>query len=205
MAGIFRVNPETKASVNRVAYKIGMFASKLKMPTFYNIGAAAIGVGGKLLIKEYKMGEVRKAIENDMHPVVKFSFTPEKVMSMAYIMNIPVNSKTNEHETGIWTVMLPDISVHYSPRDIEMSHSFSRFASIKKDWESMRSLGFDSFTIWRSMKSLGVDGWESDAIDRRCFYEMIQPSKSKNIGMDMIGHGLFYHMTQLAKMVFGSK
>jgi len=63
MGGGIRVNLETRAKVRRMALNAGMLASKLRVPTLYNIGADVIGVTGKSLIKGYDAGGVRRMID----------------------------------------------------------------------------------------------------------------------------------------------
>jgi len=57
---------EDMSKVNRVAFNAGMLARKLRVPTFYNIGADAIGLAGKALIKGYDVGGVRRKIDQTL-------------------------------------------------------------------------------------------------------------------------------------------
>ena len=73
MSGMFSVKPATRAAVNRIAFKAGVMAKKIGVPSFYNLGASVVGVAGNLLIKEYDNGGVRKAI--DWTPGKRYIFT----------------------------------------------------------------------------------------------------------------------------------
>jgi hypothetical protein len=66
MGGGIRVNPETRVRVNRLAYKTGMLAQKLHVPTFYKNGADVIGIAGKLLINGYDAGKIRQMIDQTL-------------------------------------------------------------------------------------------------------------------------------------------
>lgn len=57
---------EDMSKVNRVAFNAGMLARKLRVPTFYDIGADVIGVAGKALIKGYDAGGVRRMIDQTL-------------------------------------------------------------------------------------------------------------------------------------------
>jgi len=65
MGGIISVRPAIRANVNNVAYAVGMASRQLQVPSFYNVGAALIGIAGRALIKDYRSCQVREIVDYD--------------------------------------------------------------------------------------------------------------------------------------------
>jgi len=66
MGGGIYVNSGIRAKVNNVALNVGVAARKLRVPTFYNIGADILGLAGKALINGYDVGGVRRQIDQTL-------------------------------------------------------------------------------------------------------------------------------------------
>jgi len=167
MGGGMNISTEIMAKANRVAFKVGMLARKLGVPTLYNIGADVIGVAGKLLFNGYKVGGVRREIDQALRWQVGYQSVvhgqrqhsedtiPTKTFNLWYVW--PHAALQRGKSAGL------DVNTEFAGKPIENGMSLKAY--INQNWRIFSKHTNLLALKWLSGLSEGEQGYARKAFE----------------------------------------